>query len=147
MEIIMLPVTLVTAGGAALIALWLGLRAGRARLGAKVNIGDGGNAALIARMRAQSNYVEYAPFIVILIALIEYTSGTSLWLWIASALFLIARVAHAFGMDGVKYCRTFGIAVTFALLFGLGVYAVALPLLEHYETKAADPMETIVPAG
>ena len=77
MQAITLPITLATTGGAAMIALWLGLRAGKARGSAKVSIGDGGNDALITRMRAQANYIEYAPFIVALIALLEFTTGTS----------------------------------------------------------------------
>ena len=38
MQSITLPITLVTAGGASIIALWLGLRAGRVRSGAKISI-------------------------------------------------------------------------------------------------------------
>jgi uncharacterized membrane protein YecN with MAPEG domain len=146
MQSITLPITLVTAGGASIIALWLGLRAGRVRSGAKISIGDGGNAALIARMRAQANYVEYAPFIVMLIALLEYTTGTSTWLWVVAILFLIARVAHPFGMDGTKGARDFGTFVTFLLLLGLGGYAIALPLIAHYSAHGA-VIEAAPPAG
>eukprot|EP01035_Chromulina_nebulosa_P008312 gene8313-11268_t len=71
MDGIMLPVTLMAAGGSALIAFWLALRTGGARRAAKVSIGDGGDMTLIARMRAQANFTEYTPFIVILIGLIE----------------------------------------------------------------------------
>jgi len=143
METITLPITLATSGGAAIIALWLGLRTGKVRSGAKISIGDGGNAALIARMRAQANYVEYAPFIVILIAVLEFTTGTSTLLWGAAILFLLARVAHPFGMDGVKGARMFGTLATFALLIGLGGYAIALPLIGHQ--PAPKPAVEVVP--
>jgi uncharacterized membrane protein YecN with MAPEG domain len=146
METITMPITLATAGGAGIIALWLGLRAGRVRSGAKISIGDGGNAVLIARMRAQANYVEYAPFIVILIAVIEFATGTSTWLWVAAILFLLARVAHPFGMDGIKGARSFGTIVTFLLLLGLGGYAIALPLIAH-ETGAGAKVEVVPAAG
>lgn len=132
MQAITLPITLATAGGAAIIALWLGIRTGQQRGKAKVSIGDGNDPALIARMRAQANYVEYAPFIVLLIALIEFTTGTSIWLWAAAILFLVARVLHPLGMDGLKGARMIGILVTFLLLLGLGGYAIALPLIAHY---------------
>ncbi|MEG3124952.1 MAPEG family protein [Sphingomonas sp. GB1N7] len=137
MQSITMPVTLVATGGAGIIALWLGLRAGKVRSGAKIDIGDGGNAALIARMRAQANYVEYAPFIVMLIAALEFTCGTSSWLWVAAILFLIARVLHAFGMDGMKGGRMIGILITFLLLLALGGYAIALPLIAHYGAPKA----------
>lgn len=132
MQAITLPITLATAGGAAIIALWLGVRTGKVRAASKVDIGDGGHEVLVRRMRAQSNYVEYAPFIVLLIALIEFTTGTSTWLWVAAILFLVARVLHPLGMDGLKGGRMIGILITFALLLGLGGYAIALPLIAHH---------------
>ena len=142
---IMLPITLVTAGAAAIINLWLALRTGAVRGKAKVSIGDGGNEALIRRMRAHANFVEYAPFIIILIGLIEFTCGTSWWLWGASALFLLARVAHPLGMDGVPVGRMAGTLITFVLLLGLGGYAVTLPFLVHPAKTV--PAVSAVPAG
>jgi len=130
----MLPVTLMAAGGSALIAFWLALRTGAARRAAGVSIGDGGDTKLIARMRAQANFTEYTPFILILIGLIELTTGTSTWLWIAGALLLVARVAHGLGMDGMRGARTFGTAATFLLLVGLALYAVTIPLLATRHT-------------
>ncbi|HSI19143.1 MAG TPA: MAPEG family protein [Sphingomonas sp.] len=140
----MLPVTLMAAGGSALIAFWLALRTGSARRAAKVSIGDGGDMRLIARMRAQANFTEYVPFVLILIALIEVTTGTSTWLWIAGALLLIGRVAHGLGMDGLRGGRAFGTATTFLLLVGLGLYAVAIPLLASHTPKPT--VLTTVPA-
>lgn len=126
MEPAMLPITLTTAGAAALINVWLAFRVGQARHASGVLIGDGGDEKLTARMRAQANFVEYAPFVLILIGLIELTRGPSLGLWIASAAFLLARLAHPFGMDGVHWCRMLGTMVTLLLLIGLGLYAVAI---------------------
>ena len=135
MPMILLPITLTTAGAGALIAFWLALRTGNVRRAAKVSIGDGGDAALICRMRAQANFGEYAPFILILIGLIEFSSGTSIWLWVASVAFLIARIAHPLGMDGMRFGRTIGTAITFLLLVGLGLYAISLPLIAKHESK------------
>lgn len=146
MPAITLPITLATSGGAAVIALWLGLRAGTARRSARVSIGDGGDDALVRRMRAQANYVEYAPFIVILIAAIELGTGTSAWLWIAALSFLVARVAHPLGMDGLKGAREAGTAITFLLLLGLGLYAIALPWIAGADKPAAI-IETVPAAG
>lgn len=143
---IMLPITLMTAGAAAILNLWLAMRTGAVRTKAKVSIGDGGNEMLIRRMRAHANFVEYAPFILILIGLLEFTTGTSLWLWIASALFLIARIAHPLGMDGLPAGRMVGTLLTFLLLLGLGGYAVALPFLPH-GGAAGTPAVSAVPAG
>jgi uncharacterized protein len=145
MSPILLPITLTTAGAAAIINLWLALRTGAVRTKAKVSIGDGGHEALIRRMRAHANFVEYAPFILILIALIEFTTGTSTWLWVASALFLLGRVAHPLGMDGLPAGRMAGTLITFALLLGLGGYAATLPFLPQHGKAVQAP--SVVPAG
>lgn len=132
-----MTITLVTAGAAALINLWLAIRTGAARRASGVSIGDGGNDALIRRMRAHANYGESAPFIVILIALIEFTGGSSIWLWTASVLFVVGRIAHPLGMDGMRIGRALGTLITFALLLALGGYAVALPLLGSHSRMTA----------
>jgi hypothetical protein len=137
-----LPITLTMAGAAALLSLWLGWRVGQKRISEKVSIGDGGNTALIARMRAQANFVEYTPFVLILIALIELADGTRLWLWAVGAVYLLARIAHAIGMDVQPPARSalrgVGIGITMLTLVGLGLYAVALPQL-HAPDREARP--------
>ncbi len=131
MPVTLLSVTLVLAGGLALINLWLGFRIGQVRHRVGISVGDGGDEALIRRMRAQANFVENAPFVLALVGIIEFTAGTSIWLWSAAALFLVARVAHALGMDGgaVKTGRAIGTGVTMLLLLALGLWAIALPFV------------------
>ncbi|WP_010184207.1 MAPEG family protein [Sphingomonas sp. PAMC 26605] len=142
---ILLPIALVSAGAAAILNVWLALRTSAIRRQTGIGIGDGGNEALIRRMRAHANFIEAAPFIVILIALIEITTGSSLWLWGASVLFVLARIAHAVGMDGVRFGRAAGTRVTFALLLALGGYAVTLPFLAPAVHSV--PAVSAVPAG
>lgn len=121
-----LPIALVTAGAAALLNFWLGLRVSRLRISEKIMVGDGGNARLLARMRAQLNFAEYAPLVLILIALVELARGTQAWLWGVALLFIVGRVLHAFGMDGWKPGRMIGIALTMLTMLGLAAYAVYL---------------------
>ncbi|MGL4313924.1 MAG: MAPEG family protein [Sphingomonas sp.] len=123
-----LPIALTSAGAAAIINFWIALRVGRMRGAAKVSIGDGGNPQLIARMRAHANFIEYTPVVLILIALIEFSVGSALWLSIASGLFLLGRVAHPLGMDGLPRARQFGTITAMLALIGLGLYAATLPL-------------------
>lgn len=122
-----LPITLTAAGAAALINIWLAIRCGQVRTKEKISVGDGGNEALTRRMRAHSNFVEFTPFVLILIALIEMANGTSTWLWAVSGLYMIARLAHAFGMDGNDKARGAGILITMLTLVGLAVYAISIP--------------------
>jgi len=126
---IILPVTLTIAGAAALLNIWLAMRTGRLRVSEKVSIGDGGNPRLLARMRAHANFVEYTPFFLILLGLIELARGTSLWLWGIGVVYVLARIAHAFGMDAEKpgKLRLIGIAVTFIALLALAGWALAIP--------------------
>jgi uncharacterized membrane protein YecN with MAPEG domain len=130
---LILPITLTIAGAAALINLWLGFRVSQLRWRHKVSIGDGGNSAVSTRMRAHSNFVEYTPFFVILLALIELARGSETWLWAAAILFILARLAHAFGMDrpAPNALRVAGAAVTWLVLLGLAVYALYLPYAQR----------------
>ena len=136
-----LPIALTTAGAAALVNMWLGTRIGRIRISEKISIGDGGNPRLVARMRAQLNFAEYAPIVLILIALIEAAIGTQLWLWVVAAVFILGRVAHGFGMDGWSLGRNLGIMTTFVIMLGLGLFAVSIPYL--YPAKIAPLAGTV----
>ena len=85
---------------------------------------------LIARMRAQLNFAEYTPVVLILIALIEFTHGSPLWLWVAMALFIVGRVLHPLGMDGRPRFRPIATAISMLVTLFLGVYAAALVFMK-----------------
>jgi hypothetical protein len=126
---VMLPIALTTAGAAALVNFWLSWRIGEIRTSEKISIGDGGNPKLIARMRAQLNFAEYVPLVLLLIALIEAAKGTQLWLAIVAAVFMIGRGLHPLGMDGWSFGRTAGMATTAPIMIGLGIYAAVIALI------------------
>ena len=141
-----LPITLTIAGAAALVNIWLGWRCGQVRTREKISIGDGGNLLLAARMRAHANFVEYTPFVLILIGLVELAEGTSAWLWAVGVVYILARIAHAFGMDGTLKLRSAGIIATMLILLGLGLYALTIPftsggrISEPVTVGAAQPL-------
>ena len=62
-----LTTTLSLAAAALLINFWLSMRCGKLRMSEKILHGDGGNEALMRRMRAQSNFIENAPLVLIMI--------------------------------------------------------------------------------
>lgn len=130
-----LPITLTIAGAAALLNIWLARRVGQMRAAHKVSIGDGGNEALTARMRAQANFVEYTPFVLILLGLIELAESSKLWLWIVGVVYILARIAHGFGMDRPSpdplKLRMIGTITTALILFGLALYAIVLPYIHR----------------
>jgi len=122
---IMLPVSLTSAAMFGLLALWLAVRSGRARLKAKVGHGDGGDPLLARRMRAQLNFVETAPFVLALIVVIELAGRGGMWLHLLSLAFVFGRILHGIGMDAEKggLPRQIGVIVTMLTLLGLSVYA------------------------
>jgi uncharacterized membrane protein YecN with MAPEG domain len=122
----LLPTTLTFAAAAALFNLWLAVRVSRVRMAQKVLHGDGGCEPLVRRMRAQANFVEYTPFILILTGLIELAIGSPTWLWWVVLAYMAARAAHAFGMDSARphWARMVGISVTMLVLVGLAVMAL-----------------------
>ena len=123
-----LPITLCAAAAAAILNFWLSTRVGVVRRANLIAHGDGGNAQLARRMRAHTNFVEYTPFILILCAVIELAGRGGLALSVVMALYFLARMAHAVGMDGEAVPKTgvIGIAVTFLTLLGLAIYAVLI---------------------
>lgn len=129
---LLLPkVSLVLAGVLALINVWLSYRVGQVRGAEKVSVGDGGNDRVIRRTRAHANFAENAWLVLALVLVIELSLGTSAWLWVAAALFVLARIAHPLGMDGWMPGRMGGTLVTFVLEIALGLWAIAIPLTFH----------------
>ena len=124
----LLSVTLSSAAAAAILNIWLMLRIGAVRQAEKISVGDEDNENLIRRMRAQANFVENAPFVLILIGAIELSGRGEPWLaWVAGA-FIIGRVAHAFGMDGgsMQIGRMIGTLVSMVTLLGLAIVAALI---------------------
>ena len=125
-----LPTTLALAAAAALINIWMVVRIGQLRTRLKVSVGDGGHEALARRMRAQLNFAENTPIVLILVAAIELTAKGGLWLpWVA-AIYVLSRVAHTLGMDGGRFewGRMVGIVVTLLVQLGLAGFATGVAL-------------------
>lgn len=128
-----LTITLTIAGAAALLNLWLGTRVSQLRIRDKVSIGDGGNAAVAARMRAHANFAEYTPIFLILLGLVELARGSQTWLWGVGILFILGRLMHPFGMDrpAPNPLRMGGTFITWLTLAGLAIYALSIPYVER----------------
>lgn len=140
-----LPVTLVIAAACGLLNLWLALRVTRRRVGGKIMMGDGGDSLMVSQGRSHANFAEYAPFVLILMALIEFARGASPWLWGLGALFVLARVAHPIGMDrpAPNPFRAGGIALTWLVLAVLSGWALVIAYQAHSEPALGDPVEAV----
>ena len=82
----------------ALIYLVLFMRVSAVRSATGISFGDGGNAMLLHRVRQHGNFVEWVPFVLILMILAEGMGAPSLYLHISGALLLLGRIAHPFGL-------------------------------------------------
>jgi uncharacterized membrane protein YecN with MAPEG domain len=144
-----LPMTLTMAAASTLLNIWLGGRVSRMRVVHRVSIGDGGAQPLVARMRAQANFVEWAPFFLILLALIELARGQPLWLWVLASLFIVARLLHALGMDRPpgNRLRMIGMMTTALIMVVFAGYAVFLVYQDRLERMHPAAHTTIAAAS
>lgn len=135
-----LPISLTIAAAAALLHVWLSMRVSQLRRAHRISIGDEGNKAVATRMRAHGNFAENVPIFLVLLALIEHGIGSELWLWIVAALFIVARLLHAFGMDrpAPNWMRIGGVGLSWLVLFGLAGYALFLSYGEQAERRALE---------
>ena len=131
-------ITLTTAGLCGLILLVLSVRVSMVRGSAKVSLGDGGDPLLLSRIRAQANFVEYVPFILILMGMIEASTAAdprpNLTLGLLGIALVICRVAHAWGMGrpAPNPGRMVGTAGTFIILIVTSVWALVISAHLHH---------------
>lgn len=125
-----LHISLLAAALAGLIVLWLGWRCGKVRISDKILHGDGGNALLARRMRAQANFTEYTPVALFLILILDLAGRDGWLLALAALAFMLGRILHAVGMDSesVAWPRQAGMILTMPILLGLSVWALLVGL-------------------
>jgi uncharacterized membrane protein YecN with MAPEG domain len=131
-------ITAMTAVVLAVLQTFLMLHAARGRGKFRTGLGDGGNEALLKRIRMHGNLAENAPLFLILLWLTEASGEWALYVpWIALA-FVIARIAHALGLSissGVSVFRFVGVVGTvltvlaLAALLAVTLSAGPLPLI------------------
>ena len=126
-----LPTTLCLTAAALVLNFWLAMRIGKLRQLHKVSVGDGGNELILRRMRAQANFHEAVPLTLILFGLVEAAGRGGVWLAPLGAVFLLGRIAHAFGMEsdtGFRAGRGIGMLTGLIAQLVLVVFAVLITL-------------------
>ena len=134
----LLPITLTLAAACAFLNLWLAIRCVKIRMANKTLHGDGGDPLLARRIRAQANFVEYTPLVLILFVLVELAIGSPLWLWVMACAYVIARIAHPLGMDADHPTpwRATGAMLTWAVMVVLAVAALYIAYSATREVPA-----------
>ena len=89
-----------------------------------IDFGDGGNQAMLRAIRAQGNFIEYVPILLIAMGISEFTGAPEWFIWTCGWVLVVARISHAGYMLGFagKPARLTGAGLTFLLMIVLGVY-------------------------
>jgi uncharacterized membrane protein YecN with MAPEG domain len=113
-------ITLLFASLHVLLMLVLLVPISRHRHGHKIGLGDGGDAVLARKVRVHGNFIEHAPFALLMLGLLELCGLPATWLYALGSALLLGRVMHAAGLSrraGYSMGRFTGTAITwFAFL-------------------------------
>jgi len=112
-----------------ILAPILMFRVGQVRIKEKINLGDGDNPTLFARIRAHGNYVETTPLALIGLFALAMMGAHSIGLHIFGAIFLLGRILHAHGMaqpNSGGQGRVIGMIMTLFTFFGSALYLLYL---------------------
>lgn len=85
----------------------------------KISLGDTGDKALLKRMRAHSNFTEYAPFGLILLVLIELSGAPAIAVHVLGVMLVTGRAVHAYGFSStpqVMRLRVGGMMLTLSTI-------------------------------
>ena len=127
-------ITLFYAGSLSVLALFLGIKTGQKRFSkdANITIGVGDNFELLQITRAHGNLIENAVFFLILSALLEIVGEIPvLALYILGDVFLLSRIAHAYGITrpgAESIFRMLGATGTFLILAIQSIWALKISI-------------------
>ena len=128
-------ITLFFAGSLTILAIVLAYLTGRQRIKTKTNLGIGEDFGMLQITRAHGNLLENALFFLILSFLLENIAQiSSLAIVILGDIFLISRIAHAYGItrpEANSIFRFLGITGTVAVLFIQAVWGIIILSLIH----------------
>lgn len=116
----MIPtITMLYAGLLGLLLIVLSFRVIGFRRKTGVGIGDGDSETGARLIRAHGNFIEYVPFGLLILLLLELAGENPIALHVFGALLFLSRIAHASGLSkasGTTPGRFGGALVTFTLL-------------------------------
>ncbi|PAV25955.1 hypothetical protein C8D92_10526 [Tamilnaduibacter salinus] len=131
-----IPVTAVFAALTALLMLFLAARVVAFRRRLKLGMGDGGDRDCQVAIRAHANLVEYAPIMLIMLAIGELNGVSATLIYMVGMMFILGRFLHAWGFirsrGGAHMGRMVGVALNW-----LAMLAMAALLLINVGRVAA----------
>ena len=124
-------ITPLYAGLLSLLLVALILRIVRLRWKLSIAIGDGGDRTLMRAIRAHGNFIETAPWGILLLLLLEMADAPDWGLHMFGGALLLGRVLHAFGLSryaGPSIGRMGGMMLTILLFLCGGAACLFLAL-------------------
>ncbi len=126
-----LEITALYAALLGLLFFFLSFMVTKHRWRANVSLGDGDDAGLGQAIRAQANFAEYVPMILILLGLAEVSGASGGLINSLGGGLLLGRVLHAYGMSQPRakhITRKIGMALTWSSLLLVSVYLLVTQL-------------------
>ena len=126
-----LEITAIYAALLGLLFFFLSFMVTKHRWRASVSLGDGNDAGLGQAIRAQANFAEYVPMILILLGLAEVFSASNGLMHGLGGGLLLGRVLHAYGMSqprAMHITRKLGMVLTWSSLLVVSVYLLVKQL-------------------
>lgn len=122
-----LPVTLVFVALFALLQIPITIAVGLLRARTDIHFMDGGNPALLQRMRAHGNFTETVPISLLAMAAAELAGAPPMLLWSVGGALLLGRVLHYATLvtSGFGLGRAIGMILTFAPLLVCPLYVLS----------------------
>ncbi len=122
-----IPITAVFIALLSLMLVAISIRITVLRARKKVDLFDGGDAQLGRAIRVQGNFIEYVPFALAIMGLIEAMGGKPWLVYTYGAVLLAARLGHALGIySNVFQARVVSTTATWILLAGGGLIVLVL---------------------
>jgi uncharacterized membrane protein YecN with MAPEG domain len=122
-----IPVSTVFIGIFVLMQIPLTIMVGYRRARTGIQFFDGGDQALLRRMRAHGNYTETVPIVLLAMAAAEFTGAPAWLLWAGGSSLLVGRVMHAaiLVLKGWGLPRAIGMILTFVPMLGFGIWCLS----------------------
>jgi hypothetical protein len=127
----MLSITPIYAAILAIVYIALSVWVINTRRGEKISYGDSGNGTMLKAIRTHSNFAEYAPFGVLLIAMVELQGASGLLVNLLGLCLLAGRVLHAYGFGKtpqIVILRQLGMGLTFTSILVAAISNLILAL-------------------
>nr|WP_193988824.1 MAPEG family protein [Lelliottia steviae] len=98
----------------AIMYIQLSFRVINLRKKKKISLGDGGDSTLNAAIRTHGNFIEYVPFSLILLFLVEYQGLSSHYCYVLGSMLVVGRICHSYALaeNQLKF-RVIGMGLTF----------------------------------